>query len=252
VDYRISEVAARTGFSATTLRYYEDIGLVVPAGRTGAGYRVYDDASLERLAFVARAKRLGLSLEDVRSLVTLLDEEECAPVQRHLTELVGAKLAETRTRIAELLALAAQLQAMADRLAGAPPHAGPCGDDCSCAIDAGAGEPVAVRIGRSDDPAVVCTLEPAAMPGRVEDWQRLLATASGREPIDGGVRVRFPATDPAFAAEVAALAAAEQGCCAFYRFAVVIDGDGSICLDVRSPDSAAAVTAALFGQGYYG
>jgi DNA-binding transcriptional MerR regulator len=52
--YQIADVAERSGFTPATLRYYEDIGLMAPAGRTEAGYRLYDDASLERLWFIAR------------------------------------------------------------------------------------------------------------------------------------------------------------------------------------------------------
>jgi len=40
-DYRIEEVAARTGFTKRTLRYYEEMGLVTPAGRSEGNYRLY-------------------------------------------------------------------------------------------------------------------------------------------------------------------------------------------------------------------
>jgi DNA-binding transcriptional MerR regulator len=80
--YTIGEVSARSGFPATTLRYYEDIGLVVPAARTAAGYRIYDDGALDRLAFVARAKQAGCTLEEVADLVELWDGGRCGPVQR--------------------------------------------------------------------------------------------------------------------------------------------------------------------------
>jgi DNA-binding transcriptional MerR regulator len=93
--YSIGEVSDRSGFPATTLRYYEDIGLVVPAARTAAGYRVYDDGALERLEFVARAKAAGCTLEEVADLVGLWDGGRCGPVQRRLHELVTAKLRET-------------------------------------------------------------------------------------------------------------------------------------------------------------
>ncbi len=53
---RIAEVAARSGFSTPTLRYYEDIGLMPAAERTDAGYRSYDDTALKRLRFISRAK----------------------------------------------------------------------------------------------------------------------------------------------------------------------------------------------------
>ncbi len=63
MSYRIAEVAERSGFPAATLRYYERVGLLPEPSRTAAGYRDYDDRTLERLAFIARAKRLGCSLE---------------------------------------------------------------------------------------------------------------------------------------------------------------------------------------------
>lgn len=60
--YQIKDVADRTGFSAATLRYYEQIGLLAPVGRTGAGYRCYNDETLDHLAFIGRAKNLGCTL----------------------------------------------------------------------------------------------------------------------------------------------------------------------------------------------
>jgi hypothetical protein len=54
--YTIGETSKRSGFSASALRFYEDIGLVDPVGRTAAGYRLYDDDSLDRLSFIARPR----------------------------------------------------------------------------------------------------------------------------------------------------------------------------------------------------
>lgn len=62
--YKIKDVADRSGFSAVTLRYDEQIGLLPESARTAAGYRLYDDDALERLAFIARAKQLGCSLDE--------------------------------------------------------------------------------------------------------------------------------------------------------------------------------------------
>ena len=64
-SYKIKEVADRSGFTAATLRYYEEIGLLPEASRTPAGYRLYDDGTLDRLAFIARAKQLGCTLEEI-------------------------------------------------------------------------------------------------------------------------------------------------------------------------------------------
>src|SRR4051812_10668123 len=65
---RIPDVADRPGFSTPPPRYYESIGLLPPADRTESGYRVYDDRSVERLTFIARAKQLGCTLEEITEL----------------------------------------------------------------------------------------------------------------------------------------------------------------------------------------
>lgn len=127
----IGQVAGRTGFAATTLRYYEDIGLVTPASRSAAGYRLYDERALERLAFIAHAKQLGCTLEEITDLVAIWDGDECAPVQRRFHELVTEKLAETEQRIAALEAFSDQLRVAATRLAE-PPEDGPCDERCAC------------------------------------------------------------------------------------------------------------------------
>ncbi|MGH9024462.1 MAG: MobF family relaxase, partial [Acidimicrobiia bacterium] len=83
-SYQIAEVARRSGFTASTLRYYDNVGLVSPAGRTDAGYRRYDDDSLARLAFISRAKQLGCTLPEITGLVTAWDGRRCEPVQAQL------------------------------------------------------------------------------------------------------------------------------------------------------------------------
>lgn len=130
-SYTIGQVAERTGVSASALRYYEQIGLVVPADRTDAGYRLYDESVLARLAFVARAKQLGCSLDEITDLVGLWDGERCGPVQRRFHDLVTAKLASAERQIAELTALVGQLRDAAARLAG-PPVDAPCSEACAC------------------------------------------------------------------------------------------------------------------------
>jgi len=113
-DFRISEVAERTGFSRSTLRFYEDVGLIVPAGRSRNGYRSYDDRDLERLRFIARSKRLGLSLDDITGLVELFDLDECAPVQKRLRALLMAKRRDLAEQMSELNSLSGELARVAD------------------------------------------------------------------------------------------------------------------------------------------
>ena len=65
---KISEVAERSGVPASTLRYYERLGMLA-ARRNPNGYRHFDEDHLERLEFIASAKRLGLELPEIRDLL---------------------------------------------------------------------------------------------------------------------------------------------------------------------------------------
>ena len=121
--YQIAEVAERSGFTPATLRYYEDIGLMPPAERSPAGYRLYDDAAVERLRFIARAKRLGCSLDEIAELAHAWDGGECGPVQVRLQAMVEAKTAEAQGRIAELTAFTAELRRAAAALSATAPTA---------------------------------------------------------------------------------------------------------------------------------
>jgi MerR family transcriptional regulator, copper efflux regulator len=87
--YSISQVAERTGFPPSTLRFYEQHGLVRPA-RTSSGYRRYDNGHVELLEFIGRAKGFGLSLEEITDLLSLLDEDaldDARPIVDSLPEV---------------------------------------------------------------------------------------------------------------------------------------------------------------------
>jgi DNA-binding transcriptional MerR regulator len=253
MTYTIGEVADRSGFSASALRYYEDIGLVTPAGRSDAGYRLYDDRALSRLAFVARAKDLGCSLEEITELLPLWDGDECGTAQRRLHELVTAKLADARRRAVELTVLTGQLVEAAANLSG-PATDGPCGPGCAClatgpADAATAPVPAPVTVPSPVPVAapvpITCTLDAGDMPERLDGWGSVLGRVAGRTATDdGGLRLTFDT-----GVDVAALArliAAEQDCCAFFAFALTVDQRG-VALEVRAPDDAGPVVAALFG-----
>ncbi len=125
------------------MRFYEQVGLL-PAGRTAAGYRVYDDGALERLEFIASAKHLGLGLEEIRELLGVWEQGVCAAVRARLRPLVAAEIAEAERRIAELQAFSAHLARVHTEL-GVPAPAGPCGPDCGC-LATGPPGPVPVEL----------------------------------------------------------------------------------------------------------
>ncbi len=71
----VGQAARQSGLPAKTLRYYEEIGLVEPR-RLENGYRDYDDEDLARLKFLGRARSLGFSIEDCRTLLSLCDDKD--------------------------------------------------------------------------------------------------------------------------------------------------------------------------------
>lgn len=250
--YRIAEAAELVGVPATTLRYYEDIGLVERPARGGNGYRSYGDADLARLRFITATKNLGIPLADVAELVKAYDVEDCSTVAHQVVEVVAQRLAETQTRIGELVALAAQLQTVSARLAKAP-ATGACGDGCPCATAAStplADRRMFVPLTRGpasvpDEPVIACSLDAGAVPDRISDWQALVARATSREAVAGGRALTFPAS-PELVAEIARLAAAEQDCCRFFTFTIQMT-TGQVRLEVQAPEDAADVVTAMFG-----
>lgn len=244
----------RTGFTASALRYYEQHGVLQPVDRTDAGYRLYDDSSLQRLRFVARAKELGCSLDEIAELAELWANDDCGPMQRRLHELVTDKIADAHRRNGELLRFTAQLQRAAANLGGQPVD-GACGPACACVGDTtdtrdttdAAIESVPIVLGDRVDPVIVCTLPSDEMPARVEDWERIVGHVVAREqlpPGETGVRLVLDETVPLD--ELTRLVVAEQGCCAFFAFAVTVDHRGT-ALEVRAPGDAADLVASVFG-----
>jgi DNA-binding transcriptional MerR regulator len=70
---QIGEVAERTGLSLRTIRYYEEVGLVVPSARSQGGFRLYTEPDVDRLELIKRMKPLGFQLEEMRDLLAILD-----------------------------------------------------------------------------------------------------------------------------------------------------------------------------------
>lgn len=101
---KIGEVARLAGMPAKTLRYYEEIGLISPAGRTDSGYRIYCWRELEQIEFIRRAKLMGLSLTEIRSLVWSAEDGIPNKVFQRLDGMLERSLEETERKIEELRA----------------------------------------------------------------------------------------------------------------------------------------------------
>jgi DNA-binding transcriptional MerR regulator len=99
----IHELTHLTGVPAKTIRYYESIGLVPRPTRAENNYRQYTPADVERLRFIASARSLGFSLDDISEILTARDNG-IAPCQRVL-DTIAQRLNEIDRRIADLLRL---------------------------------------------------------------------------------------------------------------------------------------------------
>ena len=99
----IGRVAQRTGAKVETIRYYERVGLLPAPPRTAGGYRLYGLGQVKRLTFIRRARALGFSIDEVRTLLRLADERKrpCAQVRR----VAESHLADVRAKIADLEAM---------------------------------------------------------------------------------------------------------------------------------------------------
>jgi len=102
----IGEVSERSGVPAKTIRYYEDIGLVRPQ-RNDNGYRAFRDPDLHKLRFLGRARSLGFSIENCRTLMALYEDETRESAQ--VKEVAEQHLDEIDEKITQLRAMRATL-----------------------------------------------------------------------------------------------------------------------------------------------
>jgi len=105
----IGALSKHTGTNIETIRYYERVGLLPAPARSTGGYRLYRTDHLKRLNFVRRARALGFSIGEVRTLLKLADERKrpCAEVQA----VAEAHLRDVQTKIADLRRMESVLRA---------------------------------------------------------------------------------------------------------------------------------------------
>lgn len=114
----IGQLAREVRVSTDTIRYYESVGLLPPPTRSDSGYRLYSRAEQRRLLLIARAKLLGLSLQDIKVLVDQTFNRSCEHLQQKLLERIPGQLAELERRMNEMQALKDELHGLHRQLAG--------------------------------------------------------------------------------------------------------------------------------------
>lgn len=241
---RIGELSRRSGIPASTLRYYEAEGLL-PADRTGNGYRVYGPDAVDRLAFIGQAKHLDLPLPAVRELATAWESEPCRSVRARYRPLLVKRSDQVAERLIALEALRATLTTAIGRLDALPDRDGPCESACTFldgpdVRDTPGTDQIPNLLPLADVTPVACTLSAGEYTERVTAWRDLTSGGTCTQ-LDGGVRVALPTSA---LERAAALAAAEQGCCGFYRFRIDLNGP-TFDLTITAPPEAAALLADL-------
>ncbi|MDH4169789.1 MAG: heavy metal-responsive transcriptional regulator [Acidimicrobiia bacterium] len=127
---QIGALADHVGVSTKTIRYYESIGLLAEPERTPAGYRVYDEAALERLRFVRDAQSTGLSLTEIASVLELKDAGSSSC--QHTRALLDRHLGELDQQIERLVQARRQLVELSQRARALDPQA--CTDPNRCQV----------------------------------------------------------------------------------------------------------------------
>ena len=112
----IGQVAKSTGVGAKTIRFYEAAGVLPAPSRTPAGYRQYTAEGVQQLLFVRRARALGLSLHDLKTLMGALDGALRGPVRPRVRDVVRAHLSAVQGQIRDLRELEGQLEHVLRRL----------------------------------------------------------------------------------------------------------------------------------------
>lgn len=137
--HRIGALAASTGTNTATIRYYEGIGLLPRADRQDGNQRRYGDDDVRRLTFIRRCRDFGFSIEQVRTLVSLVQDRSRSCLEAR--DLAQAHLAAVRAKLRELKALETSIAQFVD-VCDAECVGGP-GPDCVILDDLSGTRPIA-------------------------------------------------------------------------------------------------------------
>lgn len=114
--FNIGQAAQASGVSAKMIRHYEENGFIPKAGRTVAGYRVYRDADVHVLRFIRRARDLGFSMKEIKTLLGLWENRRRASAD--VKRLAMQHVAQLDEKIAEMQAMRRTLVDLAQHCHG--------------------------------------------------------------------------------------------------------------------------------------
>jgi len=112
----VGQAAQQAGLPVKTVRYYADIGLVEPQGRSDAGYRIYSEAEVSKLAFIRRARAFDFSVKDCRELLGLYQDKSRS--SRDVKAMALTRLKQIDDKLAELHKLRDELARVAKECRG--------------------------------------------------------------------------------------------------------------------------------------
>ena len=112
----IGQAAQTSGVSAKMIRHYEDGGLIPKASRTGAGYRIYKDSDVHVLRFIGRARDLGFTMKEIKTLLGLWNNRRRASAD--VKRLALEHVADLDRKIAELGLMRQTLMRLAEHCHG--------------------------------------------------------------------------------------------------------------------------------------
>ena len=116
---RIGDLAEKAGVTPRTIRYYESLGLLRPHDRSGAGYRHYGEAELKRLRKIDALKELGLSLDEIASVINLYFEDPSGlKGKRKVLSILESHLHESEEKIEALEQFCSELRTSIGRMRG--------------------------------------------------------------------------------------------------------------------------------------
>jgi MerR family transcriptional regulator, copper efflux regulator len=109
--YRVGALAKKSGKTTRTLRFYEQLGLLIPQKRTESGYRLYGEEALIQVQWIEQLQDMGFSLGDIKTFLEGLDQAQHRPIKMsQIRSFYEDRLRETRENIQKLLGLEKQLE----------------------------------------------------------------------------------------------------------------------------------------------